>query len=62
MDTCIPQKCRQRCCRKSRYLRSLEKVHKLMDEEMNIIEIVKSRRYFKKALQALLSKEKRLEL
>ena len=47
MDT-IPARCR--CCRKSRLQRSLDRALKIMDEEINIVEIVKSRRYFKTAL------------
>ena len=39
----------------------MERVLKLMDDEINIIEIVKSRRYFKNAMQFLLPREKRLE-
>ena len=33
-----------------------------MEDEINMIEVVKSRRYFKQALQLLLTKEKRLEI
>ena len=32
-----------------------------MDNEINIVDIVKSRRYFKDVLQFLLDKDKRLE-
>ena len=40
----------------------MEMARKKLDQEINIIEIVKSRRFFKKALKILLSKKKRMEL
>ena len=53
----IPAKLR--CCKKSRRQRSLEKARQIMDEEFNVIQIIKSRRYVSKAIALLLSKAKR---
>ena len=52
------------CCRKTktRRWRGIDKARKIMDAELNIIDIVKSRRYFHLALKHLLSKHKRKEL
>lgn len=47
------------CCRKSRKQRAIEKARQAMDREFNVVEILKSRRYFNKALKLLLPKQKR---
>ena len=49
-------KCKRCKCRKSRKMESVEQARVLMDEEINIVEIIKSRRYFNMALRALLTK------
>ena len=54
--------CCRHCCRKSRKQRGIEKARKILEKEVNIVDIVKSRRYFNEALIHLLSKEKRREL
>ena len=56
----IPEKCR--CCRKSRTQKCIDRALKIMEEETNIVEITKSRRYFKQALQILLPQDKRLAI
>ena len=50
------------CCRKTRRWRGIDKARKILDAELNIIDIVKSRRYFHLALTHLLPKNKRKEL
>ena len=55
----LPAKCRVMCCIKSRSKKGLDKAIQKLDNETNIIKIVKSRRYFKAALKMLLSREKR---
>ena len=50
----VPHKCRRCCCRKTRAQRCIDNALSIMDDEINIVEIVKSRRYFKIALQSLL--------
>ena len=39
------------CCKKSRKERAIAKAIKEMDDEIDIIEMIKSRRYFKEALR-----------
>ena len=53
---------RCKCCQADRLERGFEKARASLMKEINIIEIVKSRRFFKKALKLLLSKKKRMEL
>ena len=50
------------CCKRSRYERGLMKAERQMSHEINIINIIKSRRFFKTAFQFLLSTQKRIEL
>ena len=38
-------------------MESIEQARALMNEEINIVDIIKSRRYFKMALRLLLTKE-----
>ena len=59
LDT-LPTKLR--CCKKSRKQRSLEKARDIIDQEFNVIKIVQAHRYFRKALELVLVKKKRLEL
>ena len=54
MPKCVRSKS---ICRKSRMMRGMEKARKTMASEVNIVEIVKSRRLFFQALQILLSKQ-----
>ena len=51
-----------KCCRPDRLERGFEKARENLMKEINIIEIVKSRRFFNQALKLLLSKKKRMEL
>lgn len=51
-----------KCLKPDRLERGFEKARSQLLQEINIIEIVKSRRFFKKALKGLLSKKKRYEL
>ena len=51
-----------KCLRPDRLERGFEKARGQLLEEINIIEIIKSRRFFQKALKVLLTKKKRLEL
>ena len=50
------------CCKKNRKERAIAKAIKKMDDEIDIIEMIKSRRYFKEALRKLMSAEKRMKL
>ena len=50
------------CCKLSRREKAFAKARDRLEKEMNIIELVKSRRYFAKALKTLLPKSKRIEL
>ena len=56
-DSMIPTKLRCRCCRKSRKMRGIEKAREKLAKEVNIINIVKSRRLFFQALKLLLTRE-----
>ena len=49
-------KCKKCKCKKTRKMESREQARALMNEEINIVDIIKSRRYFKMALRLLLSK------
>lgn len=51
-----------KCLKPDRLERGFEKARSQLLQEINIIEIIKSRRFFKKALKVLLSKKKRYEL
>ena len=51
-----------KCCKPDRLERGFEKAREDLLKEINIIEIVKSRRFFNKAIKLLLSKKKRMEL
>ena len=51
-----------KCLRPDRLERGFEKARGKLLEEINIIEIIKSRRFFQKALKVLLTKKKRYEL
>ena len=57
---CMPGKLT--CCKRSRYERGLMKAERQMSHEINIINIIKSRRFFKTAFQFLLTTQKRIEL
>ena len=48
-------------CYKSRRERGIEKARRLMEQEVNILDIVQSRRYILMALRHLLTNEKRQE-
>ena len=50
-------KCKKCSCRKTRTMQSIEQARVQMDEEINIVEIIKSLRYFNMALRLLLTKE-----
>ena len=50
------------CCKPNRTRRAMDIARFRLDQEINMIEFVKSRRYFKKALKFLLTKKKRKEL
>ena len=56
----IPKCCL--CCKDSRRERALQMARTKLDKEVNIIEIVKSWRYFESAIKFLLSEKKRLDL
>ena len=49
--------CLTSCCGLDMRQRSFELMREKMEEEINIVKIVQSRRFFKNALQMLLSKE-----
>ena len=59
----VPEKLLCRCCKsKSRQEIALEKAREALNAEMNMLDIVKSMRYFKLALEHLVSKEVESEL
>lgn len=61
--SCTPKCCkRSRCCKKSRHLVAMEMAREKLDKEINIIEIVKSWRFFENAFKFLLPEAKRLDL
>ena len=47
----------KRCCKKSERLRELELAREKLNNEINIIEIVKSRRLIKKVIKQLIGEE-----
>ena len=49
--------CLTRCCEPDWRRRSFEIMRDKMEEEINIVKIVQSRRFFKNAIQKLLSKQ-----
>ena len=49
-------KCKKCNCRKTRTMEAIELARIQMDEEINIVEIIKSRRYMHMALRLLLTK------
>lgn len=53
---------RRQACRKSRRARMIDRARKQLEKEVNIIDIIKSRRYFVMALRQLLPQKKREEL
>ena len=50
-------KCGKCNCRKTKKMESIELARAQMAEEINIVEIIKSRRYFNMALRQLLTKK-----
>ena len=50
------------CCQKKRRQRGLEKARNLLAREINIIDIIKSRRLIHRALRELLTKSQRVRL
>ena len=59
----IPRFLRKCCkCQRSREDKILRKGRKRLEREINIVEIIKSRRFFKAAIQKLLSEEQRFNL
>ena len=56
----LPQRCQ--CCHKTRKQRGIDRALHLMQQEINIVETVKSRRFFRSAMKLLLSREQRLSL
>ena len=59
MDT-LPK--RLKCCKATRQDRAIKKAITEMDKEIDIIEMIKSRRFFKMALRKLLSDKERMDL
>lgn len=61
--SCIPDclRCKCKCCQ-SPNSKGLKKALKVMDQETNIVEIVRARRYFRMALRVLLTNEVRSKL
>lgn len=59
----IPSCCRCcKCCKPNRLERGFEKARDLLEDEVNIVEIIKSRRQIKAALRLLLTREQRIAL
>ena len=58
--SCVPRCCF--CCGYSRKEKALQLARAKLDKEVNIIEIVKSWRYFESAIRFLLTERKRLDL
>ena len=50
------------CCKKSRQDIAIEKAIREMDDEIDIIEMIKSRRFFKTAFRQLIPSEERMRL
>ena len=59
MPFCLSCRCTRKYCAPDRLERAFSKARDQMREEINIIEIIKSRRYQKAALKILLSKQQR---
>ena len=59
MDT-MPEKIV--CCKRNRTQRGIQKALEALNQEIDIIELIKSRRYFKMALRHLLPPKVRMEL
>ena len=53
---------RLKCCKETRQERAIKKAITEMDKEIDIIEMIKSRRFFKMAIRKLLSHKDRLDL
>ena len=53
---CCSRCCKKCKCRKTEQMKSIEKARIQMSKEINIVEIIKSRRYVQMALRLLLSK------
>ena len=53
---------RIQCCKLSRREVALNMARDRLEKEMNIIELIKSQRYFARALKSLIPREKRLQL
>ena len=51
-----------KCCKESRQDRAIKKAISEMDKEIDIIEMIKSRRFFKLAFRKLLSDKDRMDL
>ena len=51
-----------RCCKESRQERAIKKAITEMDQEIDIIEMIKSRRFYKMAFRKLLSDKERMDL
>ena len=60
MIDCLPS--RLVCCAETRQDRAIKKAITEMDKEIDIIEMIKSRRFFKMAIHKLLSDKDRMEL
>ena len=56
----LPSKCV--CCRRNRQERGIIKAMEAMDKEIDIVELIKSRRFMKMAIRKLLSDRVRMEL
>jgi hypothetical protein len=50
------------CCRKNPRARMLDKARQTLEQEVNIVDMVRSMRYFKMSLRHLISQKKRDEL
>ena len=50
------------CCKMNRQEKAFSKAREKLEKELNVIELIKSRRYFAKALKMLVPPETRLRL
>ena len=50
------------CCKMNRQEKAFDKAREKLEKELNVIELIKSRRYFAKALKMLVPPETRLRL
>ena len=57
---CLPSKIV--CCKKTRMVRSILKARQLLSHEIDILEIIKTRRIIRQALKQLLTKKQRMDL